>query len=93
MAASSSANCDASLPLDRPRSDGQDEVRTALIVNYLPQSMSDTELFSMFITLGPIKSHRIARDHRQVEFLSEYHREHLKDHPMIMNSYFTFVKS
>ena len=66
MAASSSANCDAPLPLDRPRSDGQDEVRTALIVNYLPQSMSDTELFSMFITLGPIKAHRIARDHRRV---------------------------
>ena len=26
--------------------------------------MSDSELFSMFITLGPISSHRIARDHR-----------------------------
>lgn len=65
MAASSSPdNDEASLPLDRPRSDGEDEARTALIVNYLPQSMSESELFSMFITLGPIKAHRIARDHR-----------------------------
>ena len=61
---SSSGNYDPFLPLDRPRSDGEEEVRTALIVNYLPQSMSDSELFSMFITLGPIKHHRIARDHR-----------------------------
>ena len=67
MAASSSPdNDEASLPLDRPRSDGEDEARTALIVNYLPQSMSESELFSMFITLGPIKAHRIACDHRRV---------------------------
>ena len=60
----SGTNDSASLPLDRPRADGEEEVRTALIVNYLPQSMSESELFSLFITLGPIRSHTIARDHR-----------------------------
>ena len=62
--ASSGTNDSAFLPLDRPRADGEEEVRTSLIVNYLPQSMSESELFSLFITLGPIRSHTIARDHR-----------------------------
>ena len=47
-------------PLDHPRSEGED--RTNLIINYLPQTMTDTELYSMFITLGPIVSAKIMRD-------------------------------
>jgi len=47
-------------PLDHPREDGED--RTNLIINYLPQSMTDPELYSMFITLGPIVSAKIMRD-------------------------------
>ena len=76
---SSSGNYDPFLPLDRPRSDGEEEVRTALIVNYLPQSMSDSELFSMFITLGPIKHHRVARDHRYIHTAySDTHENRIK---------------
>ena len=42
------------------RSEGED--RTNLIINYLPQTMTDAELYSMFITLGPIVSAKIMRD-------------------------------
>jgi len=47
-------------PLDRPRDDGED--RTNLIINYLPQSMTDNEMYSMFITCGPLASAKIMRD-------------------------------
>ena len=47
-------------PLDCPREEGED--RTNLIINYLPQAMTDNELFSMFITVGPIVSAKIMRD-------------------------------
>jgi len=47
-------------PLDRPRDDGED--RTNLIINYLPQSMTDNEMYSMFITCGPLVSAKIMRD-------------------------------
>lgn len=35
-----------------------------LIVNYLPQSMTDKEFYNMFITIGPLKSSRIMRDYK-----------------------------
>ncbi|XP_065077302.1 protein sex-lethal-like isoform X1 [Ochlerotatus camptorhynchus] len=53
---------------------------TNLIVNYLPQDMSEREMYSMFSTMGPIESCRIMRDMKQtgysygfgfVNFLSE----------------------
>jgi len=47
-------------PLDRPRDDGED--RTNLIINYLPQTMTDNEMYSMFITCGPLVSAKIMRD-------------------------------
>jgi len=47
-------------PLDHPREDGED--RTNLIINYLPQAMTDNELYSMFITVGQIVSAKIMRD-------------------------------
>lgn len=47
-------------PLDRPRDEGEN--RTNLIVNYLPQAMTDNELYSMFITCGPLVSAKIMRD-------------------------------
>jgi len=47
-------------PLDRPRDDGED--RTNLIINYLPQSMTDNEMYSMFITCGTLVSCKIMRD-------------------------------
>jgi len=47
-------------PLDRPRDEGED--RTNLIINYLPQSMTDNEMYSMFMTCGPLVSAKIMRD-------------------------------
>lgn len=52
---------------------------TNLIVNYLPQDMSERELYSMFSAMGPIESCRIMRDMKTgysygfgfVNFLSE----------------------
>lgn len=35
---------------------------TNLIINYLPQDMTDRELYSLFRTMGPIESCRIMRD-------------------------------
>ena len=47
-------------PLDHPREQGED--RTNLIINYLPQNMSDMELYSLFAECGPIQSAKIMRD-------------------------------
>lgn len=33
-----------------------------LIVNYLPQNMSDRELYSMFVTVGPVESCKVMKD-------------------------------
>lgn len=35
---------------------------TNLIVNYIPQDMTERELFSLFTTMGPIESCKIMRD-------------------------------
>ncbi|CAB4056377.1 ELAV-like protein 1-B,ELAV-like protein 2,ELAV-like protein 1,ELAV-like protein 1-A,Sex-lethal homolog,Protein sex-lethal,ELAV-like protein 3,ELAV-like protein 4 [Lepeophtheirus salmonis] len=53
---------DLDAPLDVAR--GDDEDRTNLIINYLPQSMTDNELFSMFVTCGPLVQARIIRDRK-----------------------------
>lgn len=39
-----------------------EESPTNLIINYLPQTLSDDEYRSMFLTIGPIKSAKIIRD-------------------------------
>ncbi|XP_055640019.1 protein sex-lethal isoform X2 [Toxorhynchites rutilus septentrionalis] len=41
---------------------GNNQIGTNLIVNYLPQDMSERELYSMFSTMGPIESCRVMRD-------------------------------
>jgi len=38
------------------------DARTNLIVNYLPQSMTEKELYSMFVTIGPVESCRVMKD-------------------------------
>ena len=50
----------AAAPLDRPL--GPDDPRTNLIVNYLPQSFSDEDFYSLFGQIGPIANAKIARD-------------------------------
>ena len=41
-------------------SDG--ETRTNLIINYLPQNLTDQEFYKIFVVIGPIKNCRIMKD-------------------------------
>ena len=41
-----------------------DNSRTNLIINYLPQTLSDAEFNQLFAALGPLQSARILRDKR-----------------------------
>ncbi|GBP45827.1 Sex-lethal homolog [Eumeta japonica] len=41
---------------------GGDTARTNLIVNYLPQTVTDKDLYAMFTTIGPIESCRVMKD-------------------------------
>lgn len=38
------------------------EGKTNLIINYLPQNMTEKELYSMFVTIGPVESCRVMKD-------------------------------
>lgn len=40
--------------------------RTNLIINYLPQSMTEKELYSMFVTIGPVESCRVMKDYKVI---------------------------
>lgn len=41
---------------------GGGETRTNLIINYLPQSLTDQEFYKIFVVIGPIKNCRIMKD-------------------------------
>lgn len=41
---------------------GGDTAKTNLIVNYLPQSMTEKDLYAMFMAIGPIESCRVMKD-------------------------------
>lgn len=41
---------------------GGESSGTNLIINYLPQDMTDGELYALFQPIGPIESCRIMRD-------------------------------
>nr|QWY04387.1 Elav2 [Owenia fusiformis] len=55
-------------PLMKPGTSGphtngkSSEGKTCLIVNYLPQTLTDREFQSMFVSVGPVKQTRIMRD-------------------------------
>ncbi|KAK0082923.1 hypothetical protein PV325_009624 [Microctonus aethiopoides] len=49
---------------DHQLSQSKDESRTNLIINYLPQSMTEKELYSMFVTIGPVESCRVMKDYK-----------------------------
>lgn len=38
------------------------ETRTNLIINYLPQTLTDQEFYKIFVVVGPIKNCRIMKD-------------------------------
>lgn len=43
-----------------------DHARTNLIINYLPQTMTEKELYSMFVTIGPVESCRVMKDYKVI---------------------------
>ena len=47
-----------------PGSSGDDSSRTNLIINYLPQNLTESELFKMFVTIGTVTNCKIMRDFR-----------------------------
>ncbi|XP_068086855.1 sex-lethal homolog isoform X3 [Anabrus simplex] len=53
---------------NRPMADFQvqkrndNDMKTNLIINYLPQNMTEKELYSMFVTIGPVESCRVMKD-------------------------------
>lgn len=49
---------------DQQHSGMRDDSRTNLIINYLPQSMTEKELYSMFVTIGPVESCRVMKDYK-----------------------------
>jgi hypothetical protein len=52
----------SSLPLNQNFNAPQNQGKTNLIVNYLPQAMNDKELQCMFLTIGPLKSCKVMKD-------------------------------
>ncbi|KAG5318901.1 SXL protein, partial [Pseudoatta argentina] len=44
---------------------GNEEPRTNLIINYLPQNMNEKELYSLFVTIGPVESCRVMKDYKR----------------------------
>ena len=47
----------------------EDNAKTNLIINYLPQHMTDKELYSMFVTIGPVQSCRVMKDYKVRQIL------------------------
>lgn len=43
-----------------------DSNRTNLIVNYLPQTMTDKDLYTMFVSHGPLDNVRIMKDFKVI---------------------------
>ncbi|KAK7070886.1 hypothetical protein SK128_003093, partial [Halocaridina rubra] len=44
------------------------ETRTNLIINYLPQNLTDQEFYKIFVVVGPIKNCRIMKDLKQTGY-------------------------
>lgn len=47
-----------------PQHNSYNDDRTNLIINYLPQTMTEKELYSMFVTIGPVESCRVMKDYK-----------------------------
>jgi len=60
--AAGSDNSPSSSP--NPCSSQDDPSRTNLIINYLPQNLTESELFKMFVTIGTVTNCKIMRDFR-----------------------------
>jgi hypothetical protein len=52
---------------------GTDEARTNLIVNYLPQTMTQEEIRSLFSSIGELESCKLIRDKMTGEKKNHFH--------------------
>ncbi|XP_019885884.1 sex-lethal homolog isoform X4 [Ooceraea biroi] len=50
--------------LQQHQTKGNEEPRTNLIINYLPQNMNEKDLYSLFVTIGPVESCRVMKDYK-----------------------------
>lgn len=51
---------------------GLDESKTNLIVNYLPQTMTQEEIRSLFSSIGDVESCKLIRDKVTGKFFSQF---------------------
>ncbi|KAG7212088.1 hypothetical protein KM043_012440 [Ampulex compressa] len=51
-------------PQQQQQTKGNEVLRTNLIINYLPQSMTEKDLYSLFVTIGPVESCRVMKDYK-----------------------------
>lgn len=67
-------NGGSSIPDAGQNGNGTDESKTNLIVNYLPQTMTQEEIRSLFSSIGELESCKLIRDKMTGEdfFLSIY---------------------
>ncbi|XP_049793320.1 protein sex-lethal-like isoform X2 [Schistocerca nitens] len=42
----------------------RDDSKTNLIINYLPQTLTEKELYNMFVTIGPVESCRVMKHYK-----------------------------
>ena len=57
---------------------GGDTAKTNLIVNYLPQTMTEKDLYAMFMTIGPIESCRVMKDFKVSIFMISIYNKTVK---------------
>lgn len=68
--ASPSSSCDSGSGSNfRVANNGVVESKTNLIINYLPQNMSQDEVRALFVSMGPIESCKLVRDKVTGEFM------------------------
>lgn len=61
-------NGGSSIPDVGQNGNGNDESKTNLIVNYLPQTMTQEEIRSLFSSIGELESCKLIRDKMTGEF-------------------------
>lgn len=59
---STEAECGDTSSVGSPPSTGGEDSKTNLIVNYLPQNMTQEEIRSLFSSIGEVESCKLVRD-------------------------------
>jgi ELAV like protein 2/3/4 len=78
-------NGGSSIPDSSQNGNGTEESKTNLIVNYLPQTMTQEEIRSLFSSIGELESCKLIRDKMTGKFYKpffynlEYFSQHLQN--------------